>query len=259
MLFTKRDSTPKRKHISERAIRKQKTNSSSLETDSKSPRRTYADMVSQGSSSDTDSPKFLKAEKRSTRIIDPKCEKEATFDWNKIVVLTRRYFHNDWRKIIVKLKEQLDTNLSYQPFHADKALIFIKDKSLVRLLCKNRGWSTVGNVDVKFEEWNHAIHAMPRLMSSYGGWTKFRGIPLHAWNLNTFTQIRNACGGFMEVTRETRNKVDLIEAVIKIKYNYTVFIPATISVSDDKGNKFLVQTVVKAEGRWLKERSPRIH
>ena len=84
---------------------------------------------------------------------------ENAFDWNTIVVLTRRYFNNDWKKIVEKLKEQLDLPISYKPFHANKALILFEDKEKANLICKNKGWTTVGRFYVKFEEWNQKAHA----------------------------------------------------------------------------------------------------
>ncbi|TYK05762.1 cleavage and polyadenylation specificity factor subunit 1 [Cucumis melo var. makuwa] len=144
---------------------------------------------------------------------------EIVLDWNKIVVLTRRYFHDDWEKIVEKLKDQLDHPISYKPFHADKALIFFKDKEQANLICKNKGWTTVGWFYVKFEEWNQKAHASSKVVPSYGGWIKVRGIPLHAWNLESFIQIGDACGGYIDVVRETRELTNLIEAFIRIKDN----------------------------------------
>lgn len=58
----------------------------------------------------------------------------------------------------------------------------------------------------------------------------------------------NACGGFIDVAKETRERSDL---------NYTTFVPATININDRDRNRLLVQI---AEGTWLIiERNPRIH
>lgn len=78
----------------------------------------------------------------------------------------------------------------------------------------NKGWVTVGPYYVRFEKWNNDLHSMPKFIASYGGWLRFRGIPLHAWNLKTFTQIGDAYGGFEAIGMNTRRKLDLIEASI---------------------------------------------
>lgn len=103
------------------------------------------------------------------------------------------------------------------------------------------------------------IHAKPKFISSYGGWNRSGGIPLHAWKLNTIKQIGETCGGFIEVARETIEKSELIEGLIKIKDNYTGFIPANIRITDEKGDEFIVHSVTHTDGRWLRERNPKIH
>ncbi|KAA0046238.1 hypothetical protein E5676_scaffold418G00470 [Cucumis melo var. makuwa] len=76
---------------------------------------------------------------------------------------------------------------------------------------------------------------------------------------NSFTKIGDACGGYVDVASEKKNKFDLIEIVIKIHYNYSRFIPTTTRLIDEEGNCFIIQTITNTESRWLKERSPRIH
>lgn len=60
----------------------------------------------------------------------------------------------------------------------------------------------------KFEKWSLFEHVYPKLIPNYGGWTKFRGILLNMWNIDSFTEIENACGGLIEVAKETYRKID---------------------------------------------------
>lgn len=82
---------------------------------------------------------------------------------------------------------------------------------------------------------------------------------MHAWNINTFKQIGNACGGFLEVARCTWRKLDLIDATIKVKDNFCGFIPTFVIFTDDEGAQFTIQTVVPMIGKWLVCRNPKIH
>ena len=50
-----------------------------------------------------------------------------------------------------------------------------------------------------------------------------------------------------------------MEAKIKIRYNYSGFIPANISIKDDNGHSFIVHTVTHENGKWLTERDVKIH
>lgn len=101
--------------------------------------------------------------------------------------------------------------------------------------------------------------ASPRVIPSYGGWTKFRGIPLDAWNINTFEQIGKACGGLEDISFNTWRKFDLTEAKLKIKDNYCGFIPATIEITPKQGDRFIVNTVAPANGKWITGKHPKIH
>ena len=52
---------------------------------------------------------------------------------------------------------------------------------------------------------------------------------------------------------------DLLEAKIKVCYNYSGFILAFIRINDQKGNFFTVQTYSLISGKWLMERQVKIH
>uniref|UniRef100_A0A9I9CIE9 Uncharacterized protein n=1 Tax=Cucumis melo TaxID=3656 RepID=A0A9I9CIE9_CUCME len=54
-------------------------------------------------------------------------------------------------------------------------------------------------------------------------------------------------------------KTDLIEVRLKIRHNYTGFIPAQINIMNSKGNISTFQTVSYTEGRWFKKRNANIH
>lgn len=128
-------------------------------------------------------------------------------------MLIRMYFHDDWFKIIEKLKDQVELEIHYKLFHAKKALLFFQDESQAKLLCSNKGQTTVGKFHVKFEAWNKNEHSAQKLLPSYGGRTRFKGILLHAWNINNFTQIGDAYGCFMDVARETKEKNKIYRSI----------------------------------------------
>lgn len=193
------------------------------------------------------------------RNLDLKGDEEGQIKWRHTIVITRRYFHDDWTKIINALKEINDSVASINPFQADKALIYFNSDEQANLFCKNKGWVAIESFYVKFESWDQEAHSFPKLVPSYGGWLRFRGIPLHAWNINTFKQIGDACGGFEEVGNTTWRKLDLVEARIKVKNNYCGFVPATISISDKERKLYTVHTVTPANGRWIIGRNPKIH
>lgn len=62
----------------------------------------------QGSSSDFDMSKQIKADSKGKKKVELEKEAKETFDWDMTVVLIRRYFHDYWRRIMDKFKNQLD-------------------------------------------------------------------------------------------------------------------------------------------------------
>ncbi|KAA0058103.1 hypothetical protein E6C27_scaffold274G004110 [Cucumis melo var. makuwa] len=156
--------------------------------------------------------------------------------------------------------QETNRGIFYIPcLHAEKALVHFNSNVPANLLCQNKGWTTVGKYTVRFEKWAPASHASPKLIPSYGGWTTFRGIPLHLWNMMTFQQIGKACGSLVKVAEETKTARNQIEAKLKIRYNYSGFLPAYVKIFDQEGNKFVVQVVTHSEGKWLMERNVRLH
>ncbi|KAA0047795.1 nardilysin-like protein [Cucumis melo var. makuwa] len=237
---------------------------SSSSSDSDSTKKSYAKALSEGS--DDNNRKRYKSSfegsssKRSSNHNHSAFSLSGkSFDTN--VIITGRCFHDDWGRIMFSLKKQPEIEFSYNPFQVDKAILSLAPEH-AKLLCSNRnanGWSTVGNYQVKFESWNTNTHSFHSVIPSYGDWLRFRGIPLHLWNYNTFHYIRMACGGFFAVAKETLEQEKLIDVKIEVRYNYTSFVPANIVISDEFGDNFIINTVQHPEARWLVERSVRVH
>ncbi|KAA0040366.1 hypothetical protein E5676_scaffold142G003990 [Cucumis melo var. makuwa] len=170
------------------SCRDKSTKKYSLSSDSDSLRRSYAEVVSSSTSSESEY--FYATNRTSLKNFTPTVRSEVKKEGKK---------------------DDFDKNKV--PFHADKALLFIKDHNLAKLLCKNKGWNTIGE----------------------------------------------ACGGFIEAAPETVDKAELTEVLIKVKVNYTGFLPAFIKIYDEEGRDFTIHTVTHLEERWLRERNPRIH
>ena len=52
---------------------------------------------------------------------------------------------------------------------------------------------------------------------------------------------------------------NILEAKIKVRYNYNGFIPAAIRIKDKDGHFFMVHTVIICLVKWLAERDVKIH
>ncbi|KAA0051642.1 hypothetical protein E5676_scaffold234G00690 [Cucumis melo var. makuwa] len=55
------------------------------------------------------------------------------------VVIVRRFFHDDWQKILHNLRKQTEEAFTYTAFHAEKALVYFNSIVPANLLCQNKG------------------------------------------------------------------------------------------------------------------------
>lgn len=79
------------------------------------------------------------------------------------------------------------------------------------------------------------------MVPSYGGWIKIQNLPLDRWNEETLRFIGNSCGGYIEASKKTLSRLDLMEATIRVTKNPTGFIPATILLSFAENVQSMVQ------------------
>uniref|UniRef100_A0A9I9DN18 DUF4283 domain-containing protein n=1 Tax=Cucumis melo TaxID=3656 RepID=A0A9I9DN18_CUCME len=238
--------------------------SNSFSSDSDSSRKSYAKALSDSSEEENKKRYKSTSDDSSSRRSTTTGFKPFTLSgesFEKTVIVTRRCFHDDWSRIMFSLKRQSEMEFSYKSFQADKAILYLNPDH-AKLLCSNKsanGWSTVRNYQVKFESWDTNIHSFHFVIPSYGGWLSFRGIPLHLWNYSTFQYIGMACGGFLAIAKERMQMEKLIDAKIKVRYNYTGFVPASIMITDDQGENFIITIVPPPKARWFVERYVRVH
>ena len=67
------------------------------------------------------------------------------------------------------------------------------------------------------ERWRKEDHWENLQTGVRHSWIGIEGLPLQMWNFHVFKVIGEACGGFLEVAEETKNKSRLDYAKIKIK------------------------------------------
>lgn len=67
------------------------------------------------------------------------------------------------------------------------------------------------------------------------------------WRL--FSQIDYACKGLLHVATKTKIGFNLVEAKIKVKYNYSSFFQACIRITNDSVISFSIKTVSHSQGK----------
>lgn len=99
----------------------------------------------------------------------------------------------------------------------------------------------MGSFQLKFAPWNSLASLASPKVPSYGGWIKIRNLPLDRWDEETFKIIGNSCGGYIEASKKTRSRFDLMEATIRVKKNTSGFIPAHIPLLSKDTDQLTIQ------------------
>lgn len=187
------------------------------------------------------------------------CKEEVkSIDWEQVIVITKRDFHDDWGRILEILQQQVEEPFIINPFQPDKALLKCPSKELAELLTKNRGWVSFGPIILKVEKWDRMQHSRIMCVPSYGGWIKIRNLPLHLWHLSLLKAVGDRLGDFIEYEEENSLLLDCVEIRMKIRENYCGFIPAEVRIIDGE-DAFNVQVVKYQEGQMLIDKVAGIH
>ncbi|KAA0047997.1 hypothetical protein E6C27_scaffold385G00620 [Cucumis melo var. makuwa] len=209
-------------------VRKENFNRNYSSSDSETSRKSYARALMESSDDGSD-------KKNNVYYDDSSCKRSSTaahsvkdplrkaLEYGETVIITRRLFHDDWSRIMFTLKKQTEIEFSYESFHANKAILTLSEDN-ANLLFQIR-------VQMDGQQWE---------TPNYGGWMRFKGVPLHLWNYDSFVNIGKACGGFLAVAKETMEKENLIEAKIKgrwfIERNVNFHGTFKIEAADDFDN-----------------------
>nr|QWT43305.1 kinesin-related protein KIN7C [Citrullus lanatus] len=76
---------------------------------------------------------------------------------------------------------------------------------------------------------------------SYGSWIKIRNLLIDQWSYDTFKLIGELCGGYIETSKKTLARMDMMEASLKVKMNKNGFLPAIIQLLSTSAFSMAVQ------------------
>ncbi|KAA0045526.1 hypothetical protein E5676_scaffold680G001040 [Cucumis melo var. makuwa] len=113
----------------------------------------------------------------------------------------------------------METSFSFYSFHADKAIVTFKDPTQAALLCNNNEWSTLGRLILSSK--------LAMLVGAFWMWLRKQRLEQILW--------------------KPESKLD------------TIILASNISIKDDNGHPFVVQTVTHENKKWLTERDVKIH
>lgn len=108
-------------------------------------------------------------------------------------------------------------------------------------LCNIKGWFQVGKLLLKFEQWSTEAFYKDLKVPSYGSWIKIRNLLIDQWSYDTFKLIGELCGGYIETSKKTLARMDMMEASLKVKMNKNGFLPAIIQLLSTSAFSMAVQ------------------
>ena len=82
----------------------------------------------------------------------------------------------------------------------------------------------------KIMRWNMFLHWEYVQIEAKFSWIRVDGLPLNLWNLDTFKLIGEACGGLLEVARETSEQTFLMYAKLKVKGHMSGFLDPIVGI-----------------------------
>lgn len=76
---------------------------------------------------------------------------------------------------------------------------------------------------------------------SYGGWIEVQNLPLDKWPVDIFKKIGDGCERYLETTNKILSRMDMMEIGIKVKENFTGFIPVKVHLPLTSNNPITVK------------------
>ena len=135
----------------------------------------------------------------------------------KAVTVYRSNTRMSWGEIRGKVESITKRGAEVLQIAADRAIFWVqKEQEIEGLLAKLNQLSTY-KTTVTMGRWRKEDHWQNLQISARYSWIGIEGILLTMWNFQVFEAIREACGGLLEIAKETVNKTYLGFAKIKVK------------------------------------------
>lgn len=138
---------------------------------------------------------------------------------------------SSWTEISNEISAILEKAVVLYPFQCNKALLFCSSEEEADWVARHNRIFVNNQNEVLLCKWkqNCNFHGKRKFVS-FGGWIEIEGLPFNMWSKETFKQIGDACGGYLETDYRTENFLSLFAARIKVKANDSGLIPEFVDV-----------------------------
>ena len=133
------------------------------------------------------------------------------------ITIYRSNTRTSWGDINRKLDSTIKRKSEVFPVAADRAIFWCLEEKELKGLLLNSDQLSSFKTHIKMERWRKEDHWENLQIGVRFSWIGIEGLPLNMWNIHVFKVIGEACGGFLEVAEQTKNKSYLGYAKLKVK------------------------------------------
>ncbi|KAK9939616.1 hypothetical protein M0R45_016306 [Rubus argutus] len=157
--------------------------------------------------------------------------KEDISRWQCSVVCKRKSIKSSWIEISKEISAMLDKEVVLYPFQCNKAMLFAAARRRPEWVARHKKITVNIKDEASLRRWKQKCNFHgKRKFVSFGGWIEIEGLPFSLWNKETFKQIGDACGGYLQTDYRTENFLSLFVARIKVRTNEHGLIPEFVDV-----------------------------
>ena len=132
-------------------------------------------------------------------------------------VIVKYRSQTSWRTIKDQMQRKVGRCLEVVPFTDDRAVFWCVNEREMKTILDRSELYKGKDFLAKIKKWNVYLHWEYVQIEAKYSWIGVDGLPLNLWNLDTFQLIGEACGGLLEVARETKDQSFLMFAKLKVK------------------------------------------
>ncbi|KAK9929045.1 hypothetical protein M0R45_026155 [Rubus argutus] len=165
------------------------------------------------------------------KLLQVSSKKDENSIWQCSVVCKRKSIKSSWIETSKAISDILDKEVILYPFQCNKALLFCSNVEEAEWVARHKKITVNIKDEVSLCRWKQKCNSHgKRKFVSFGGWIEIEGLPFNLWTKETFQQIGDACGGYLETDYRTENFLSLFVARIKVKNNTCGLIPEFVDV-----------------------------
>lgn len=165
------------------------------------------------------------------KLLQVSSKKDENSKWQCSVVCKRKSIKSSWTETSKAISEILDKEVILYPFQCNKGLLFCSNVEEADWVARHKKITVNIKDEVSLCRWKQKCNFHgKRKFVSFGGWIEIEGLPFNLWTKETFQQIGDAYGGYLETDYRTENFLSLFAARIKVKNNTCGLIPEYVDV-----------------------------